>query len=276
MAGIPPLRVEEERMRICYHTHTVWSDGTATLEAMIEGARRAGLDELGISDHLVLWPGGATVGWSMEPAFLDEYVARVRDAMAASPVTLRLGIEADYTPETVDAMAACLRRHPFDYVLGSVHYVDDFPIDGDAEHWDALSEDARNAMWRRYWDHIRAMAESGLFDIAAHLDLGKKFGHRPTVDLTVEEDAALDALAAAGMALEINTAGWNKPAREAYPSLRLLRKARARNIPLQVNADAHAPEMVADHYADAETLAREAGYTELVRFEGRKPIAFPL
>jgi histidinol-phosphatase (PHP family) len=264
-------------MRISYHTHTAWSDGTTTLAAMIAGARRAGVDELGISDHLVLCPGGGTVNWSMDPAFLDTYVAEICVAMATTgELVLRLGIEADFFPETVDDLAGRLRRHPFDYIIGSVHFVDDFPIDGDAAHWDALTPEGRDAMWRRYWERVRQMAASGVFDIAAHLDLGKKFGHRPTVDLGAEESAALDAIAAAGMALEINTAGWNKPAAEAYPTVSLLRAARRRDIPLLINADAHAPELIADHYPAAEALARDAGYTTLVRYQQRARVSYPL
>ena len=97
-------------------------------------------------------------------------------------------------------------------------------------------------MWKGYWERIGQMAASGIYDFAAHLDLPKKFGFRPTIDLAQEAHTALDALAAAGMAIEINTAGWSLPAREAYPSLDLLRAARERDIPLLINADAHRPE----------------------------------
>ena len=48
------------------------------------------------------------------------------------------------------------------------------------------------------------MAESGVFDFAAHLDLPKKFGFKPAANLSAESSAALDAIAAAGMAIEIN------------------------------------------------------------------------
>src|SRR5262249_54814549 len=104
----------------------------------------------------------------------------------------------------------------------------------------------------------------------------KKFGHRPTADLDNEESAALDAIAAAGMAIEINTAGWNLPAREAYPSLRLLRAARQRRIPLLINSDAHRPEHLTWEFDRARALARDAGYTELSRYAGRRRFAVPL
>lgn len=264
-------------MLISYHNHTTWSDGAPTLAAQIQAARAAGLDELGISDHYVLYPGGVEIDWSMPVDLLGDYVLQLRAAAAETrDLTLRIGIEADYFPETVDALRERLEAHPFDYVVGSVHYVDGFPIDEDAKRWDALSEADRNDLWRRYWLRIREMAGSGVYDFAAHLDLPKKFGHRAPADLSAEAHAALDALAAAGMALEINTAGWSLPAAEAYPSLPLLREARRREIPLLINADAHFPEFLTRNFDRARELAREAGYTELVRYERRRAYAYPL
>jgi histidinol-phosphatase (PHP family) len=196
-------------------------------------------------------------------------VAELQAAAAGAGVTLRIGVEADFFPETVRELGERLAQFPFDYVIGSVHYVDGFPIDRQASDWDALPEAERNAKWRLYWERIRQMAASGVYDFAAHLDLPKKFGHRPTAVLAREEDAALEAIAAAGMAIEINTAGWKLPAQECYPSLPLLRAARERNIPLLINADAHRAEHLTYEFARARAVAREAGYADLVRYAGR-------
>jgi histidinol-phosphatase (PHP family) len=260
-------------MLTSYHNHTTWSDGKTSLPAMVEGARAAGLDELGISDHCVLAPSGLEVEWSMPLERVGDYVAELREAAATAGLTLRIGIEADFFPETVDDLRDRLAPFPFDYVIGSVHYVDGFPIDDNAARWEALSEAERNQVWRGYWERIGQMAGSGVYDFAAHLDLPKKFGFRPTIDLGKEARAALDALAAADVAIEINTAGWSLPAREAYPSLELLRAARERQIPLLINADAHRPEHLTHHFDRARNLARRAGYDELIRYEKRRRYA---
>jgi histidinol-phosphatase (PHP family) len=258
-----------------YHNHTNLSDGSASLTEMLAGAREAGVAEFGLSDHYVLPPSGQQLNWSMPLEGLDAYAVSVRAAMGGDLI-VRLGIEADYFPETVADVATRLARYPFDYRIGSVHITDGFPIDADAEYWVPLDQDARNAIWRRYWIRLRELAESRVFDIVGHLDLPKKFGYLPTIDLTVEIDAVLDAIAAADMAIELNTAGWDKPIREAYPAPSLLRAACHRGIPLTITADAHAPDTVAAHYARAVLLAREAGYTSLVRFAGRQRTSVPL
>lgn len=264
-------------MLTSYHNHTNWSDGAPTLAAQIQAARQAGLDELGISDHYVLCPWGEEVDWSLPLDLLGDYVLQLRAAAAETrDVTVRLGIEADFFPETVHDLRERLAPFPFDYVIGSVHYVDRFPIDAKAAHWDALTQDQRDEMWRVYWVRVRQLAESGVYDFLAHPDLPKKFGHRPTADLSTEIAAALDALASADMAIEINTAGWSLPAKEAYPSLAFLQEALRREIPLLINADAHFPEFLTRDFDRARDLACEAGYTELVRYEGRRRYPVPL
>lgn len=264
-------------MLTSYHNHTRWSDGGCTLAAQIQAARAGGLDELGISDHYVLHPSGEEVEWTMPLDALGEYVLELRAAAHETPdLKLRLGVEADFFPETVEALREVLSPHPWDFIIGSVHYVDGFPIDEDAKLWAALSQSERDEIWRGYWTRIRQLAESGVYDFVGHLDLPKKFGYRPSIDLAAEAHAALDAIAAADMAIEINTAGWSLPADEGYPSLSLLRAARERNIPMLINADAHFPEFLIRDFERARALAREAGYTELVRYEGRRRFPVPM
>lgn len=269
-------------MLINYHSHTNWSDGRATLEEMIAGARAAGLAEFGVSDHYAPFPDGRAVDWALPADFLPEYVERILAAKAAeaSGLVIRLGVEIDFFPESISVATATLAQYPFDYLIGSVHFVKPgphfFPIDFDASRWEVLSPEEVNTIWRLYWRQIRALAESGCCDFIGHLDLPKKYGFLPTVDLTAEANTALNAIAAAGLAIEINTAGWQKPINEAYPSLALLHAARERDIPLLINADAHIPEDAAADYDRARALAREAGYSELVRFERRQRLTYQL
>lgn len=264
-------------MQVSYHNHTTWSDGTATLAAMLDGARRAGLDEFGLSDHFALMPGGKRVDWAMPPDFLGEYVRALWETAAATAdITFRVGLEVDYFPETEAETLAALARYRFDYLIGSVHFADGFPIDWKPDPWEALTPDARDDVWRRYWRYLRLAAETCAFDFIGHLDLPKKFGFLPQADFSREIGDLLDAIADLHLAIELNTAGWEKPIAEQYPSLALLRDARRRDIPLVINADAHAPGAVTNHFPRARLIAREAGYTETVRFANRERYAIPL
>lgn len=264
-------------MRATYHNHSIWSDGKGTVAEMAAAALAAGFDEIGTSDHFGLFPGDRFEDWCMQPEALPRYVAEVLELKATltSPI-VKLGLECDWVPERMDDLAEAIAPYPWDYLIGSVHFVGPFPLDASPVHWKALDMDAINGYWEEFWGMERDMAASGVFDIAGHLDLPKKYGNRPSVDFTHLVEETLDAMADTGMALEINVAGWSLPAQEAYPSPRILRMAFERGIPLTINADAHRPEHLGRDQQRAEALAAEVGYTHLARYDQRERSLYPL
>lgn len=239
--------------------------------AMVAAAEAAGLDEYGLSDHYVLAPADLPPqSWSMPLERVAEYVEAVQAVAASASIPVRVGIEVDYFPETIDEAGSRLSSLPLDYWIGSVHFVDSFPVDASATDWAALtSEDVTDAN-RRYWLRVAEMARTGLFDFIGHLDLPKKFGVRPAEEPEAEIDAALGAIADAGVPVELNTSGWDKPCAEPYPSPHLLRRCCEAGIPVLTNDDSHAPGSVGAHFPQAAALLREAGFTEVVRFAGRQ------
>ena len=108
---------------------------------------------------------------------------------------------------------------------------------------------------------IRLAAESGLYSFIGHLDLPKKFCFYPTYDYTDEALAALNAIKKAGIPMEINTAGWAKPCKSAYPSMNIVKAAHEMGIPMLISADAHDTRHVTRFFQEAEQCLREAGYT---------------
>jgi histidinol-phosphatase (PHP family) len=265
-------------MHTSYHVHSTWSDGRSTLDELRTAAAGAGLAEWGVSDHIVNHPNGMAVRWSMATARLPEYVAAVSAMRDEAPaeLPLRMGLELDYFPGEERRIAELTRGIPFDYILGAVHYIDGFNIDGQPEVWERMTPKDVNDAWRGYYARVEGLANSGLYTCVAHLDLPKSFGHRPTEDVTAERDRALDAVARAGMAVEVNTSGLRKACAEVYPSPDILRACRARGIPAQVNADAHAAADIGRWLDEGTAALRAAGYTEVVRFQGMRMLRFPL
>lgn len=254
-----------------YHCHTRWSDGEGEVSDFVQAARELGISEIGLSDHYVLTPDRSCKNWAMPLDALDDYVAEVQAAMQESerdPI-VRLGVEADYIPETAEELRDILSRHAFDYVIGSVHSVDGFPIDGSASDWEPLSESDRDDLVRGYWVRVREMAASRIFDLAGHLDLTKKFGYRPMTDISPQVSSALDSVASSDMAVELNTSGWHVPAVEQYPSSAILAECFERGIPVVLTADAHTPGNVDRSFVRARSLLRESGYRELACFAAR-------
>jgi histidinol-phosphatase (PHP family) len=185
------------------------------------------------------------------------------------------GIEADYLPEAADETLSVLAAYRFDYVLCSVHYVDGFcfdePNDLKAGGWSDVDR-----VWRRYYETLIEATRTGAFDVVAHLDLPKKWGFRPSADMSELENDALAAIAAAGMAIEINTSGLDRyPVAEMFPSASLLRRARAAGIGLTFGSDAHCAAEVGSHFAQALQWARAARYESFLRLSDRVPVALP-
>lgn len=259
-------------MLTSYHCHTRFSDGDCSVDDHIREATSVGLDELGISDHYILYPN-RTIEWSMPVDGLQKYMdaLQAERETAGQRLAVRFGLEADYIPESAERLGVELRRYPFDYVIGSVHFVGDFPIDESSSHWDSLSQDGRNEIIRKYWRLTADMARSGLFDIVGHTDLYKKFGHRASVDISEDIAIALDAVADAGMAVELNTSGIQCTG-EAYPAMDILAQCYARDIPTLVTADAHTPANLTRYFDVGIRQLKSLGYTQKATFKGRELI----
>lgn len=216
-------------------------------------------------------------GWSADVRMADEefdtyveMVARARAAYAGR-LDVRLGLESDFAPGLEPWLEALHQRVPLHHVLGSVHYQIQFYrkqyFIGDVFEYQ-----------KTYYQHLAMSAETGLFDTLSHPDLIKNEAptewHFPRIKPFIE--AALDRIAATGVAMELNTSGLLKSIREMNPGLKQLVMMRERGIPVVLGADAHRPGRVADNYEMAMLHLHQVGYREVNVFLDRKRQAIPL
>src|SRR5205823_640454 len=130
---------------------------------------------------------------------LDTYVEWVRQAQREFPqLSIKLGLEVDFIPDREDWIRELAAMHPWDFFLGSVHYIGDFPVDRSADDWKNQDVDER---WRQYFDLWTQAARSRLFDSLAHPDLPKKFGYLPMMPSTTRYHDALHAVKEADCAI---------------------------------------------------------------------------
>ena len=141
-------------------------------------------------------------------------------------------------------------------------------------------------------------ARSGLLDIAAHPDL-LSLGPHPPAHLRPPAqprpppgtsryptyaqrrsaslyEPAVEAIAEAGIAVEVSTAGLRKPAGELYPSRSFLEMCVDAGIAVALSSDAHRPQDVGADYEQALALLDEVGVRELCVFEGRARRLVPI
>jgi histidinol-phosphatase (PHP family) len=241
---------------------------TRSVEPFVEAAQRVGVDEIGFTEHVYyftqtrsLW----TVPYQLERCVydLDAYVDAVVQARERG-LPVKLGLEVDYVRGREDETRVLLEPYPWDYLLGSVHFVDGLGIDGEPRLLDAVGVEET---WRRYFDTLVLAARSGLFDSLSHPDLVKIFGVRAA---GFAYDDVADAIAEAGVAVEVSTAGLRRPVGELYPAPEFLRACRERGIPVTTGSDAHVPELVGRDFDRARELLRAAGYETITVFERRQ------
>lgn len=254
-----------------YHTHTpLCRHASGEPTELAAQALRVGLTEMGFSDHNPM-PQDDFDNWRMRASDLDNYVAKVDQARRDNPgLIIKLALEVDYLPGYEDWVRHLATRYPWDYLIGSVHYISaDWAIDNPQQIAEWKLRDPLE-VWTAYCDHLTQAAQSGLFDIIGHADLCKKFCFYPKGDTAALFRSFLHAAKEHELAIELNTAGLRKDCREIYPSLAILRLAAQEGVPITFGSDAHAPEEVGLNLAQAVELARHAGYTRWLRFTQRR------
>ncbi|NNF69822.1 MAG: histidinol-phosphatase HisJ family protein [Acidimicrobiia bacterium] len=264
------------------------------IESYIERALERGADEVGFTEHLYRCADVSHLlgrFWESEPRQdlavqarefvtsdlalnLEDYVSAVVDAKDRG-LPVKLGLEVDFFPESIEAVSEHLSRYPFDFLIGSVHWVGGWSVD----HDDAVHEYDRRGVDTAYADYFAletALAASGMVDVLAHADVIKKFGHRPTAVPAEWYRKVASAAAATGTAIEVSTAGRYKPVAEMYPAPEFLGEAFSAGVGITLASDAHVPEECGRDRDIAIEYARAAGYTTRIRFEERRAMEVPL
>lgn len=251
----------------------------ANVDRYLEAAAAAGIEELGVSEHVYRFRQALDV-WR-HPLWvengkddIDAYCEFVRST------PLRLGIECDYVPGAEERTAALLEGRDFDYVVGSVHFIGDGDAAVDHEGFDVWESggDAEE-IWSRYFETLADCARSGLFDILAHPDLVKVWGRArplPERDLRGFYEPAVEAIAESGIAVEVSTAGLRKPVGELYPAPAFAALCAEAGVPFALSSDAHLPEQVGFGYDRALELLEHLGVEEICVFEGRRRRLVPV
>jgi histidinol-phosphatase (PHP family) len=261
-----------------YHMHlrderSELAHNTGAVEPFVRAARAAGVDEIGFTEHAYYFTQLRTL-WSVPyqtercACDLDTYVDAVVQARDRG-LPVKLGLEVDYVPGREDETRALLAPYPWDYLLGSVHWIDGFAVDGEPKLVDEVGAEGAYA---RYFEELARAAASGLFDSLSHPDLVKIFGDRVAYDYA----GIADAIAESGVAVEVSTAGLRKPVGELYPHPDFLHACRERGVPVTTGSDAHKPSLVGKDFDRARELLGKAGYETVTVFERRASRQEPL
>lgn len=250
----------------------------ANAERYREVAAERGIEELGVAEHIYRFTAALDVWdhplWqSLAVDDLDAYCAFVKEQ-----TDLKLGIEADFIPGRDDQMRTVLDGRPWDYVVGSIHFLAEGALDYDKyDVWN--SGRSPDHVWRTYFTWLGELAASGMFDILAHPDLVKHWGQErpwPEKDLRFYYDLAMEQIAESGIAVEVSTAGLRKPVGELYPASAFLEMIIDAGNPIALSSDAHTTEHLGFGYEQALEFLADHGVKEIAVFDGRERRLEPL
>ncbi len=254
-----------------YHIHSLFSDGRAAPEDYLIPALKAGLNEIGFSEHLTLFV--EDTGWSMNDKKAGIYLKHMKGFVEKTQeITVRTGLEVDFLQGREKEIHSFLKNIDIDYAIGSVHYLGETTVDNGPEFYNGKNIDR---LYEDYFEQVIAAAASGLFDIIAHCDLIRIYGFRPSFDLEPWYRKLAESFKMHDVALEINTNGRNRPIADFYPDRKYVSIFREEGVPVCVNSDAHMPSRVAQYFDEAYDLLRNAGYTEMAVFRNRERYMIP-
>ncbi len=148
-----------------------------------------------------------------------------------------------------------------DYLIGSVHFINQWGFDNPEFIGEYKSRDI-DKIWQDYFEEIKALAKSSLFQIVGHIDLIKVFNYLPKKDVKIIAKDAIKEIKKSGMSVEINAAGLRKPVGEIYPSRDIMELLCEYDIPITFSSDAHDPTQVGFKKEELYKYAKDFGYTK--------------
>jgi len=275
-------------MRFDYHMHLEYgSYDEAYAEGFVRAAAERGVHEIGFSEHSHTFPefeqlyyddlilddsfvGSFQRKWLKTNKFkytLDEYFAFIEKLQKKHKV--RAGIEV-CNFQNQEAVAKILKVYPFDYVIGSVHFLRGWAYDTGAikAEWDnhPLAD-----IYEWYTQEVEKLAAAGLYDALGHPFNIRLYRHFPDFDVTPYLERVARAMKAADMIVDLNTGTYYRyPVEEFSPYPDFMRVARVYELPLITTSDAHKPEDCARYNEEAVQYARSFGFTEQIHFTGAR------
>ncbi|MFZ7946239.1 histidinol phosphate phosphatase domain-containing protein [Neobacillus sp. 19] len=269
------------------------------IDLYLQEAKRKGLREVGIVDHLYRFKetkayfekyvdisdtelGNLQRKWlnQVMTESMGDFVQAITEAKprwAAEGITLRMGIEADYFPGGEEELKELLSAYEWDYVNGSVHFFNGWGFDNpETQHLFANYE--LNTLYKDFFEVVEKAIRSNIFNFVSHLDNLKVFNFRPNESSLIPHyEKIAEALVETDTATEINAGLYYRyPVREMCPSPKFLDILVGKGVSFTTSSDSHFPDDIGAYIdLNTETLLNK-GITKIATFEQRERIMKPL
>lgn len=254
-----------------FHMHsTVSFDGHDTGEQLLRAAEERGLKEICFTDHLDYDPLG------LEPnmAFGTEDYAAAYDHLESHTVKIRRGMEFGMLADNQAQFAEDLKRRPFDFVIGSLHFVDGLDVYY-PPFWEGKTVFQAERLYLE--QTLQCVQAHDGFDVLGHLTYLAKAHANPVgrpiryADHREVMDEIFKELVRKDKGMEINTSGVDRCG-DYLPGADCLRRFKELGGRIvTVGSDAHQSSRVGQYCREAcQILGEIFGY--VCTFEGRQPV----
>ena len=254
-----------------FHIHSrVSFDGHDTGLQLAQAAVKAGLKEICFTDHRDFLRNSQE-----QPMLFDlERYSQEYDSLAIPGLTIRRGVEYGLYEDNQARMHRELKERDYDFVLGSVHFVDDIDVYF-SEYWQGKTVFQAQ---RHYFETMLSCVQANdEFDVLAHMTyLHKGAGSPVKTPLAFEDhreiiDEILRVLASKGKGLELNTSGLDRCG-GFLPTPDYFRRFKELGGQIvTIGSDAHASNRVGQYSLEACQVLKEIfGY--VCTFEKRQPV----
>lgn len=268
-----------------YHVHTEFSDDSIyPMEDVIRDAVKMGMDEICITDHVdygvkVDWDSGKEILYrNGEPLANVDYPAYIEKIRALKEqydgrIRIRTGMEFGVQMHTIPLYEKLFTRYPFDFIILSVHQVED------KEFWnqDFQRGRTREEFNRRYYEELLALVRRYRhYSVLAHPDLITRYdsaGPWPFEKLRPILTEILKTVIADGKGIEVNTSCHRYGLKDLTPSRDILRLYRELGgTVLTIGSDSHKKEHLGAFIRETMDELKEMGFEQFCTFEGMKPV----
>jgi histidinol-phosphatase (PHP family) len=258
-----------------YHLHSHFSpDSRQTMAEICEQAIERGIGEIAITDHAdyIEYTDGNEF---YNPDGYFEALEKVREQYDGR-LTIRSGVEIGEPHRFADRVDQLLDTYHYDFVIGSLHWVDDRLVLS-AGYFEGQDVET---VYRAYYTEMLEMVSVGRFDIVGHIDVGKRYGFDVNgfYDVTPYEEELREifrVLVQRGKGIEINQGSLRRKVQEPAPNATGLQWYREEGGEiLTLGSDGHQPTAVGYCLESAIDLAKSAGFTSVTGYQSREP--FPL
>jgi len=180
-------------------------------------------------------------------------------------LSIRGGLEIDYSPHIEYELRRFLSQNKFDYVLGAVHCLDHISIAASNESSKYFKNKELSELSQAYFDIVRKAVKSRLFPVIAHLDVYKKYGYEHYGPEILEIHRAyipeiFKLMRDNGVGFEVNSSGLQRPFADFYPGKEILLLTKGSGVKLaSFGSDCHRVEDLGLGIREAKQWAKENG-----------------